>query len=294
MSIDVRLSLKDLSQEEQTYYKMNVMVDTNERTRICNTPQRAPLWFRSRSRRATASRFGLINGTLPASYSTLEKYLRERFWPRSYRFQGNVCCRYGTRHESHAEHVFVQAGKAGLFSEMNVGDIEIFRRADPRLGTVVTVPDFRVEERGLIIDKTCPHRAYSPDGLVRTGDTWSLLEIKCPYGLKFYPEGVPRHYYDQIQGSMRGLGLSQCFFVVWTPPAVQVHLVAHDTEYTNALFNRIDDFYFNVMFKGYRRVEDRTQTKLEPGDLSFLEGALASFRARHCEDNHDEEDVLDL
>ena len=39
--------------------------------------------------------------------------------------------------------------------------------------------------------------AVSPDGRVHCGDNQGVLEIKCPYSQRIYPE-IPPYYMDQV------------------------------------------------------------------------------------------------
>lgn len=93
-----------------------------------------------------------------------------------------------------------------------------------------------VQECGLIVSKSEPWLAYSPDGVViKNSRLWRLLEIKCPFELQDTEKETllkkykflclvkdelklkTRHqYYAQIQFGMALLDLKYCDFVIYS------------------------------------------------------------------------------
>ena len=94
----------------------------------------------------------------------------------------------------------------------------------------------QVKESGLVIHKTYPFLACSPDGVVSSE---KLIEIKCPYSCRdkpVTPETVPyltnndgelnlkttHGYYYQVQGQLLCTGAQEVNFVVFSKPSDSV------------------------------------------------------------------------
>jgi len=72
----------------------------------------------------------------------------------------------------------------------------------------------------------------SPDGLV---DEDGLVEVKCPYTKKCYPE-VPPYYYCQVNALMEITGRQWCDLCVWTPTEVKIwHIKANPHAWASLL-----------------------------------------------------------
>ncbi|MEO1776994.1 MAG: lambda exonuclease family protein [Pseudomonadota bacterium] len=154
-------------------------------------------------------------------------------------FAGNRATEWGSANEHVAQAEFVEWARQHL--------------ADP---------DARVREYGLIVDLVRPWLAYSPDGEVHAQGRRFLLEIKCPYsrrlvrdgseplyGVHPWPNGqsgpVPVYYWFQMQLGFYIMGLSEGFFVIWTPHVLQVHRVAYDPAYfQDTVLSAVDRVFF--------------------------------------------------
>jgi putative phage-type endonuclease len=106
-------------------------------------------------------------------------------------------------------------------------------------------------ETGLTVEK-CGFFPYedwlgaSPDGLI-CDDT--ILEFKCPYGIRNKPAPVPfkrldqTHYYGQIQIEMLASGRTKAIFAQWTPNGEYVEHVKKDQDWINENLPRLKAFY---------------------------------------------------
>lgn len=195
---------------------------------IANIPQGSQEWLDVRKNRITASNFGAAIGM--NKYKSPRGLLKDLLWNT---FRGNAATRWGTEHEDVARDAYV----AYIRNEINTGRSNY--------------TSIRVEETGLYVNPSFPWMGSSPDGVVhvtqRDGTSLKfLLEIKCPFGKKFYDPPVPSYYNCQIQGVMANMGLPFCHFVVWTPTGFQITYVNFDKEFWDTqLLPGLQHFYFN-------------------------------------------------
>jgi hypothetical protein len=100
-----------------------------------------------------------------------------------------------------------------------------------------------------------------------------VLEVKCPFSLRFVKEHelrpyrfpwpsfltakkelVKHHdYYHQVQGQMFATNTSRCDFVVWTPNFCWITEVKADLEWRDDKLPRLDQFYkdfIDIKLKG--------------------------------------------
>jgi hypothetical protein len=66
----------------------------------------------------------------------------------------------------------------------------------------------------------------SPDGLISTD---GIVEIKCPYTQKLYPE-FSVYYYCQVNALLEIMGREWCDFCVWTPNGLKTWRVKANKE----------------------------------------------------------------
>ena len=207
------------------------------------TQSENPLWYSSRARRLTSSKFGdVINRkSVPSSV-----FVRNTFQTK------DLCnirpIAHGLETESLARKVYVKKMK-----KMN--------------------HDVTVYYSGLIVNPAFPYLGASPDGKVmdrNASDKFGLLEIKCPFKYRneipsavlgnadFCLEriaGRPRlkrkhDYYCQVQGQMAISGLSWCDFVVYTNKGIFVERIVFDKDlWIWEMFPKLTEFYFNYAVK---------------------------------------------
>lgn len=108
--------------------------------------------------------------------------------------------------------------------------LQHYRQQYPRIQIWIT-------EVGLVVDKTFPFMAASPDGIVHFYDPdrnlyWqSGLEMKCR-GMAYlepYPV-IPHKYLDQIQHAMAILGLKDYHFVCYANHTIQFEVYRFDAQ----------------------------------------------------------------
>lgn len=179
------------------------------------TEQRSPEWFNQRKGRVTGSNVAAILGDDP--YRTSDDVLRAMV--RDYHgveseFPDNPAMAWGRANEANA---------IGLF-ELSTGlDVNkcVFFPYEDWLGA-------------------------SPDGLI--GDD-TILEFKCPYGIRNKPDPVPfktlaqTHYAGQIQIEMLASGLTKAIFAQWTPNGEYVEHIAQDKDWLDENLPRLRAFY---------------------------------------------------
>lgn len=177
--------------------------------------QRSPAWFNQRKGRVTGSNVAAILGDDP--YRTADDVLRAMV--RDYHgaeseFPDNPAMAWGRANEANA---------IGLF-ELSTG--------------------LDVKKCGFF-----PYEDWlgaSPDGLI--GDD-TILEFKCPYGIRNKPEPVPfkrldqTHYAGQIQIEMLASGRTKAIFAQWTPQGEYVEHVAQDKTWLDENLPRLRAFY---------------------------------------------------
>nr|QBK88479.1 MAG: YqaJ-like recombinase domain protein [Mimivirus LCMiAC01] len=156
-------------------------------------PQRSPEWFATRRCRVTASDGGTVLGKSKynAKYTFILKKVLEP------KFQSNVHCYHGKKHEMTATMIYEY--------RMNI----------------------KVEEFGLIVHPTILYLAASPDGISprykldgihRSKYVGRMLEIKVPSLRKIKMSGpikdhiCPIHYWIQVQLQLECCDLEECDF----------------------------------------------------------------------------------
>jgi putative phage-type endonuclease len=177
--------------------------------------QRTPAWFQQRKGRVTGSNVAAILGDDP--YRTADDVLRAMV--RDYHgveseFPDNPAMAWGRANEANA---------IGLF-ELSTG--------------------LDVKKCGFF-----PYESWlgaSPDGLI--GDD-TILEFKCPYGIRNKPAPVTfksldqTQYYGQIQIEMLSSGRNKAIFAQWTPNGEYVEHVAQDQEWLEENMPQLRAFY---------------------------------------------------
>ena len=210
--------------------------------------QRSAAWQAEREPLLTASSFGSAAGDNP--YQSPAALVADKLWGT---FKGNKATAHGTFHESLACSVYEVARKAEW--------AERYRVAGGGGGLPAELP-FEVKHPGLRISLSRPWLGASPDGLVHTLDPQTLrpvvglLEIKAPATGVVYEDqdkykndkpwsGVPRQYWDQIQGIMFLLDLPWADFFVWTPTKYTLRRYPRDDAYCAELMAKLDSWYFD-------------------------------------------------
>jgi len=177
--------------------------------------QRSPAWFQQRKGRVTGSNVAAILGDDP--WRTADDVLRGMV--RDYHgveseFPDNPAMAWGRANEANA---------IGLF-ELETGH--------------------EVKKCGFF-----PYEDWlgaSPDGLI--GDD-TVLEFKCPYGLRNKPAPVPfkrldqTHYAGQVQIEMLCTGRTKAIFAQWTPNGEYVETVHKDQAWLDFAMGDLRKFY---------------------------------------------------
>ena len=181
--------------------------------------QRSAEWFEARKGKMTASDFGAIMGVDPNR--TREDVLRakvrevhgaEKEW------KGNIATQWGETHENEARESF-----------------EVCTGA-------------RVIRASFVVSDNFPWMGASPDGFIE-GQDEALLEIKCPFGLRFDPPPVPfktaaeqPHYVFQMNGQMFVTGRTKTYFWQWTPKDWKLEIVEYDPKVVSELMAGLEAF----------------------------------------------------
>lgn len=170
-----------------------------------------------RKGRITGSIAGAILGYAP--YMTRDDAMRTmcRQWQGlSSEFEGNAATEWGKFNESGA-----------------ILDFE--------LETGLTV-----SEIGFKISPEYDWLGATPDG-VTSND--SLIEVKCPYGLRNEERPVFKtiqqqmHYYVQMQIEMHCAGFYECYFYQWTPASTYLQFVEFDSVFFEEIIVKLRAFY---------------------------------------------------
>ena len=124
---------------------------------------------------------------------------------------------------------------------------------------------FQIKPTGLHINHDYPHLGASPDGLVSCtccGD--GLLEIKCPYSLRFshinsagddfylkhtsngLKLSTSHAYYYQIQGQLSICDRLYCDFVCWTPKGIHIERIFRQHLFSQ-MKPKLDAFFVHVV-----------------------------------------------
>jgi putative phage-type endonuclease len=187
-------------------------------------------WLAARKFRLTASNFGTAVGH--NRWKSPEELIEEMLFGK---FKGNDATRWGNDREAIARNLYILKKWSGLSLEKGSPDSI----------------HFHVQESGLHILDQQPWFAASPDGIVHESGQLGLLEIKCPFSLKLYPQ-IPPYYQDQIQGIMGILGCQWCDFVVWTPSKMSIKRIMFDKCYwEESLLPNLSNFYMNQFVPRY-------------------------------------------
>lgn len=178
--------------------------------------QRTPEWYAARKSRVTASNVGAILGLDP--YRNADDVLRamvREYHGAEREFTGNAATEWGTANEALAKAAF----------ELECGAT--------------------VEPASFVVHPEHDWLGASPDGYTRTKDT--ILEIKCPYGLRnggeFKPLNEQQHYYAQIQVQLACTGAKRCEFWQWNPFNASLEVVCFDEAWWIENFQKLEDFY---------------------------------------------------
>lgn len=177
--------------------------------------QRSQEWFNARKHKITASAVGAILGVAPyqKSQDVMRRMVREYHGYES-EFKGNSATEWGT---------FNEAGAIAEF-EMETG--------------------LKVEPAPFVVGDTIDYLGASPDGYVSDE---SLIEVKCPYGLRdggeFKSITEQPHYHAQMQLQMFCTKKHKCYFFQWAPHNTMLEVVERDDDYIVEMLDALDTFY---------------------------------------------------
>ena len=150
-----------------------------------------------------------------ASQAWAAVYERQKLWRektfRAEPFAGNQMTEYGNLHEPIALAAFEE--------EMN----EICESGNQ-----------------LVVHPDRPLGA-SPDGYITVNGERSVVEIKCPFTQKIYPE-IPERYWFQVQVQLFTCGLKSAWFYVWTPFETHKEKVFYDEEFMDWYLPKVEEF----------------------------------------------------
>lgn len=126
-----------------------------------------------------------------------------------------------------------------------------------------------VHEVGVVIHPSQMWLCCSPDGLIPSGDSICLLEIKCPFSRQnaviidqetekcFVPylEYVSgklslkkRHtYYTQVQVQMYILNVKECMFYIYSRVQSACVNVRRSDEFLSEVIPKLESFYFSYL-----------------------------------------------
>jgi putative phage-type endonuclease len=179
--------------------------------------QRSEEWFEARKGRITGSAVGAILGVDPnrTREDVLRDMVRQHYgYPRE--FQGNIATQYGVIHEAEA-----------------LQDYEALTGAS-------------VIKASFCVHDNFPWLGASPDGFV---DDDTVLEIKCPFGLRDHLEPVfkdiksQKHYYAQVQVQMFVTNRTMCHFYQWSQHGYLLETVQYDSDYISEIFPILQGFF---------------------------------------------------
>lgn len=213
--------------DEMFLRQMNISYITDSKIKAIEIrtrdQQKNSEWYKERCMRITSSNFGKIcNATSRTDFRNLSEKLLKRQEARS------PALDHGRMYESTALEQYAQSS-GNNYSKC-----------------------------GLIICKSHPFLASSPDGLV---DNDIVVEVKCPYSARnvlINPVHVPylreaehgglelkknHNYYYQIQGQMLCTGRRRCHFVVFTFKHFVLIEIEKDDEFIDEMLNKLKAFY---------------------------------------------------
>ena len=188
--------------------------------------QRSEEWHKQRSGRVTASIVGAILGLSPyMSKSEARKILNG-----TSDFKGNQATEWG---------VFNEDGAVAQF-EMETG--------------------LKVKKAPFV-----PYEDWlgaSPDGYVSDG---SLIEVKCPFGLRkggeFKSINDQPQYYAQMQIQMLCCNKQSCHFYQWSPFGSMLEIVHRDDVYISTILPVLRNFYDGIEDENNTLVDEYFKNK---------------------------------
>lgn len=225
--------------------------------------QNTPEWYQARKGRVTASMVGAILGVAP--YMTRDDAMRRMV--RDYHgapaeFEGNTATAWGTQNEDGARFEFT----------LETG--------------------FTVEKCGFFTFEDWA--GASPDGLI---GEHSLIEIKCPFGLKYKEkpqfktaEEQP-HYYAQMQFQMMVTGRSMTHFFQWAPKGTSLEMVIFNKSWIDENLPKLKAFYEDYLneiknpehLEPKRKIVENNQSRLLLQEYDELSTAIELGEARKKE-----------
>ena len=105
------------------------------------------------------------------------------------------------------------------------------------------ITDHKVEKTGLFVSSVFPWLAASPDGIFKTNDGLSLLEIKCPFSCQDSTlENIPyldkkdklkrtHQYFSQIQLTAWICGCNKAYLFLYTSKQQKIVEVSLDEKF---------------------------------------------------------------
>lgn len=198
--------------------------------------QRSKEWFQARKNRITGSSVGAILELNPwnTADDVMRRMVRE-YWDQPSEFKGNVATDYGTVNEPNA-----------------LEDYKLETGND-------------VQEVGFILHSDW--LGASPDGVI---DDNTLLEIKCPYGLRHDTSASFKtimdqpHYYAQMQIQMYCTGSECCDFYQWSAYSSKLERVNIDPEWLDMAIPKLKAFYDKYLIE---RESENAWRYLDGGEL---------------------------
>lgn len=229
---DADLSLVHLDlDEKQNIFLEELAKDVAAIEQITKDQRNNEIWMLERRKRLTASNFGRIVKLLDKTNRA--NVVKDLLYST---FKGNIYTEYGQQNEHIAIRCFEQiTGK-------------------------------KVEKSGLVVHKSYPYLAASPDGIIVQEN--AIIEVKCPYKARessveeacqrkeitfaTFEEGQLKlkkedKFYYQVQGQLHVTGAICCYFVVWTPKGIAFQVIEKDEDCWERMFPKLKTFYFDHM-----------------------------------------------
>jgi len=207
--------------------------------------QRSEKWFAARKGRVTGSMVGAVLGLDPNCTRAEAMRRMVRSWQGlPSEFQGNIATQWGVMHEQEAREAFEY------------------------------LSSLTVEPASFVVHPTMDWLGASPDGFISDR---SLIEIKCPFGLRDKPapvqfktvEGQP-HYYAQMQIQMFVTGREFCYFYQWTPQGSRLDVVAFSQDWIDENLPKLEAFYQEFLSICDDEIEDTRTAVDDPRALQLL------------------------
>ena len=119
----------------------------------------------------------------------------------------------------------------------------------------------------------------SPDGLVLDGKNDTLVEIKCPYSQKVYPDitntSIPIHHYIQIQGQLNCANMEKCIYMCWTPYHSRANAVTIDRElWADTIYPELQIFAEEIKERNYKKVSRKKMQQIKKNVLRSMENNI--------------------